>query len=152
VSLLASKCDQAQEINVINTSHEPKQSSYWGKSFACVMMWLAVLLPFDLQGRRNHAAGPFSSQLVQSVAIACSRPLRTLQRSDDRHHRRAFPRPASPCVRILSPGRVLHLLTLVPQLLTMTPNHGTRRPDTYKNLRSQADCGEYVYLANEMPV
>lgn len=68
---------------------------------ACVTVLLPVLLHFDLQGSQNHAAGPFSSQLVQRRRHRLFTPLRSLLRSDYRHHRRASPRPASRCVRVL---------------------------------------------------
>lgn len=70
---------------------------------AAVVTCLAILLPvffyFDFQRCQDHAAGPFTGQLIQCRDHLLVTPLRSFLRSDYRHHRRAFPRPASRHVR-----------------------------------------------------
>lgn len=100
---------------------------------------VTVLLPvpfhFDLQGCQNHAAGLFSSQLVQRRRHRLFTLLRSLRRSDYRHHRRAFPRSASRCVRVLFTQKGTPPIHLVPQLLTISQS--PYEPSVLRSRRSR---------------
>lgn len=77
-------------------------------------------LHFDFPRGHNQPAGSFTGEGIQRGRHRRFLLLYSRGRSDYRHHRRAFPRPASRCVGSCSPGKVRHLAHPVPQLLTIT--------------------------------
>ncbi|NGZ97665.1 MAG: hypothetical protein CV089_16350 [Nitrospira sp. WS110] len=81
---------QAPPLRRPIADHQRMASLITGVAVAC-----KILRHFDLQRSKAHAAGALLCQLLQCGGQLGPRDLRFRSRGDARHHRRAFPRPAS---------------------------------------------------------